>query len=71
MGDTVNLTKREQEVAALLPSGLSDKEIGAELGLTRRGVAFHVMKIRIKLGARNRTHSAVLLDRVARLEVLP
>ena len=48
------LTRRELEVAGLLSRRLSNKQVGAILGLTERTVKFHVGNILTKLGLRSR-----------------
>jgi len=57
------LTRREQEVLALLASGLSDKEIAAQLGLSLHTVKTHVRNILSKLHANNRRQAADLAQR--------
>lgn len=47
------LTKREIEIAALVREGKTSKEIAVLLGITEKGVEFHRMKIRDKLGLAN------------------
>ncbi len=58
------LTPRESEVLALLADGLSNKQIGVELGISDHTVKFHVNAILDKLGAETRTEAVV---RAARL----
>jgi LuxR family maltose regulon positive regulatory protein len=48
------LTPREQAVLLLLPSGLSTREIGSELGVSRDTVKTHTKGIYRKLGASSR-----------------
>ena len=48
------LTRRELEVTGLLSRRLSNKQIGAALGLTERTVKFHVGNILTKLGLGSR-----------------
>jgi LuxR family transcriptional regulator, maltose regulon positive regulatory protein len=51
---TDELTAREQTVLLLLPSGLSAREIGSELGISRDTIKTHTKSIYRKLGAPNR-----------------
>ena len=46
----LGLTKRELEIAGLVRDGKTSKEIAALLGISEKGVEFHRMKIRKKLG---------------------
>jgi DNA-binding NarL/FixJ family response regulator len=48
------LTRREQQVAALAKSGLSNKGIAKSLGLSEGTVKHHVHNIFQKLGVRSR-----------------
>ncbi|MER5802113.1 LuxR C-terminal-related transcriptional regulator [Streptomyces mirabilis] len=52
------LTRRELQVAALVATGMSNREIAAELVLSLRTVDFHVGNIRAKLGFRTRAQVA-------------
>ena len=49
------LTAREIQVLELLAEGLSNKAIGARLGISGQTVKFHVAAVSGKLGAANRT----------------
>jgi len=49
------LTPREVQVLELLAEGLSNKAVGARLGISDQTVKFHVASISGKLGASNRT----------------
>ena len=49
---SVQLSKRETQIAGLTRSGLSAREIAAALGLAQNTVAQHRVNIRRKLGAR-------------------
>ena len=57
------LTDRETQVLELLADGLSNKAIGARLGISDQTVKFHVASIAGKLGARNRTEAVRLAAR--------
>jgi DNA-binding NarL/FixJ family response regulator len=52
------LTRREQEVAALVAKGMSNRQIAARLVLSLRTVDFHVGNIRAKLGFSTRAQIA-------------
>jgi predicted ATPase/DNA-binding CsgD family transcriptional regulator len=51
------LTKREQDVLALLATGATNNEIGQRLGLTAKTVMHHSMSIYAKLGVRGRAEA--------------
>ena len=53
------LTRREQEVVALLRQGYTDPEIGKALHLSAATVRFHIENARRKTGTRNRVELAV------------
>jgi len=59
---TDELTAREQAVLELLPTGLSTREIGDELGISRDTVKTHTKRIYQKLGVSSR-RSAVARGR--------
>ena len=59
----VALTDREREVAALVPSGLSNAEIGARTFCSESTVKAHLSRAMAKLGIASRTELAVLVDR--------
>jgi DNA-binding NarL/FixJ family response regulator len=56
---TLDLTRREREVAALIARGLTDREIAHALGITEGTTGIHVVHILSKLGFRSRTQVAV------------
>jgi DNA-binding CsgD family transcriptional regulator len=64
------LTAREREVAVLIASGRSNREIATALVLGERTVEFHVANILTKLGASSRTSIAawVVAQRLATVE---
>ncbi len=51
------LTAREHEVLVLASDGLSNREIGAALGISDHTVKFHLASIYAKLGASTRTEA--------------
>lgn len=48
-----SLTRRQQEISALLATGLNNKEIANRLGISRRTVEDHRGAIYERLGVRN------------------
>lgn len=57
------LTPAQLRIVELVAEGLTDQEVGEQLGWTRRTVAAEVQAARARLGARNRAHLAVLAIR--------
>jgi DNA-binding NarL/FixJ family response regulator len=55
-----NLTARELDVLNRLCQGMANKEIARELGLQEVTVKLHVKTLYRKIGAKNRTHAAIL-----------
>jgi DNA-binding CsgD family transcriptional regulator len=53
------LTPREHDILALLADGLTNKQIGAALGISARTVNFHLDNLYAKLGVNSRTEAAV------------
>ena len=58
---TASLTRREQEIAELVASGLSNREIGTRLFISKRTVDAHVEHIFSKLEISSRVQLTVLL----------
>jgi DNA-binding CsgD family transcriptional regulator len=54
-------TARERAISKFIREGLANKEIAAVLGITERGVKFHVSNLLQKTGAPNRYRLAQLL----------
>lgn len=58
-----SLTKREQEVIALMAAGLSNRRIAKRLGISEHTAKFHVNGILVKLNAGTRTEAVVTAAR--------
>ena len=58
-----SLTRREQEVLALLCQRLTDPEIAGRLFISPRTASFHVANVLAKLGAANRREAAAIAAR--------
>ena len=56
----VNLTPREKDVLLGITQGKSNKEIARDLNIQEVTVKLHLKTLSRKLGARNRTHAAML-----------
>jgi pimeloyl-ACP methyl ester carboxylesterase/DNA-binding CsgD family transcriptional regulator len=56
--DPPSLTPRQQEVAALVAEGLTNREIGDRLGIEERSAEGHLERIRLRLGLRSRAQVA-------------
>lgn len=54
------LTVREAQIVALIAEGLSNKEIGARLGIAEKTVRVHMTHILDKLGATDRTQLLII-----------
>jgi DNA-binding CsgD family transcriptional regulator len=55
------LTRREQQVLALVTRGLANKHIARQLGITERTVKAHLTSVFQQLGVSDRTHAALWL----------
>jgi DNA-binding NarL/FixJ family response regulator len=53
------LTRRERQVAALVATGRTNRQIGRALGIAEKTAEVHVHHIMGKLGARSRAEVAV------------
>ena len=53
----VRLSDRERQVLDMLATGLSNKEMARELGISPRTVEIHRMKMMVKIGASSSTHA--------------
>lgn len=56
------LTPREFRILRQLCAGMTNKEIGRELSLSEVTIKMHVRSIFTKLGAKNRTHAAMIAN---------
>ena len=56
---TTELTPREQEVLRCITRGLSNREIGEELGIAEKTVRIHVSSLLDKMGVRDRTQATI------------
>lgn len=54
-----SLTPREREIFALLPSGLTNNQLAAKLGIATGTAKIHVERVLNKLGVKDRTLAAV------------
>lgn len=52
---SASLTRREREIAALVATGLTNREIAGQLFLSPRTVDYHLHKVFTKLGIASRT----------------
>jgi DNA-binding CsgD family transcriptional regulator len=62
-GTASRLSAREQQVAALLVEGASNKLIARRLGISVHTAKFHVAAVLEKLGARNRADAVAIVMR--------
>jgi DNA-binding CsgD family transcriptional regulator/tetratricopeptide (TPR) repeat protein len=53
-GDDYGLTAREQAVAGLVASGMSNREVGDELYLSTKAIEYHLANVFTKVGVRSR-----------------
>jgi DNA-binding NarL/FixJ family response regulator len=64
--ETVELTRRQNEVLTLLAQGMSNKEIARELEIAEGTCRIHAAAVQRALGARNRTEAAFKAARIVR-----
>jgi len=57
----VELSERERQIVRLLPLGLSNKEIAAELGIKEQTVKNYLGALYIRIGVRDRVSAVILL----------
>lgn len=63
------LTDRERDVLLVMARGLSNKEIGSELGISEKTVKVHVSHIFGKLGVFDRTQAVLLAARRGMVQI--
>lgn len=68
-GGLERLTRRELQVAVLVASGLSDREIAERLLVTRRTAEWHVEQILTKAGLKSRSQIAALVSEAETLGI--
>jgi DNA-binding CsgD family transcriptional regulator len=56
------LTERQREVLALVRRGLSNREIGTELGISEDGVKAHLSRLYLRYGVTNRVELLNVAD---------
>jgi NarL family two-component system response regulator LiaR len=59
-GREMGLTERESEILSLLPTGLSNRELGRQLYVSENTIKTHLRSLDAKLGVRNRAQAAAL-----------
>jgi NarL family two-component system response regulator LiaR len=59
-GREMGLTERESEILSLLPAGLTNRELGAQLYVSENTIKTHLRSLYTKLGVRNRAQAASL-----------
>lgn len=56
----MSLTPRQIDIVCCLRRGLSNKRIARALGIAEGTVRTHLILLRMRLGAKNRTEAAIL-----------
>ena len=59
-GRDAGLTERESELLALLPAGMTNRELGEHLHVSENTIKSHLRRLFSKLGVRNRAQAAAL-----------
>ena len=59
-----SLTRQEEKTLRLMATGLSNREIGEELGIVEKPVKYHVTRVLKKLNARNRVEASLVAERI-------
>ena len=59
-GRDVRLTERESELLALLPTGMTNRELSEHLHLSENTIKSHLRRLFSKLDVRNRAQAAAL-----------
>lgn len=59
-GRDTGLTERESELLALLPAGMTNRELGEHLHVSENTIKSHLRRLFAKLGVRNRAQAAAL-----------
>jgi DNA-binding NarL/FixJ family response regulator len=59
-GREIGLTQRESELLSLLPTGLTNRELGSHLYVSENTIKTHLGRLYAKLGVRNRAQAASL-----------
>lgn len=62
MPRTQLLSPQEERIILRCGDGLTDKEIGRELGISPHTVRTHINSAKAKLNAKNKTHAVKLLN---------
>jgi DNA-binding CsgD family transcriptional regulator len=56
-----NMTKRQQQVIALLEAGYTTRKIAERLNISERAVIYHITQLRRRLGASSRAQIMAML----------
>jgi DNA-binding NarL/FixJ family response regulator len=64
------LTRREQEVLALVAEGLTNRQIGAQLFISEKTASVHLSNLMAKLNVSSRTEAVTVAHRRGLLDVI-